>query len=66
MKRKGRERKGEREGEGKEKGKGRRKKRIRVKICLWRKKYEGKGNDKNGQEDQCKRTEKLSNQSDNT
>ena len=56
MKKKGREKKG--------KGKGREKKRIRVREGG--KKYEGKGNEKNGQGDQCKRTEKLWNQSDNT
>ena len=66
VKKKGREKKGKEKGKGKGKEKGRKrrkKKRIRVREG---KKYEGKGNEKNGQGDQCKRTEKLWNQSDNT
>ena len=63
MKKKGREKKGKEKGKGKGE---REEKEKRIRVREGGKKYEGKGNEKNGQGDQCKRTEKLWNQSDNT
>ena len=65
MKKKGRKRKGKGKEKRRKRGKGE-KKKIRVQKQMKEEKYVGKGNEKNGQGDQCKRTEKLWDQSDNT
>ena len=57
------EREGEREGFGQRKKK---EKKIRVEKQMKEKKIGGEGNEENGQGGQCKRIEKLWDQSDNT